>query len=155
MNGIGLLTAMGLFCILFCCIWISLKTASLFGKVNSFLIPACVAMLCVIGMMDFLFSNGQPNTDLSIPLSSSEEHKYWFILLPYEALGMTILTGLLILALLKLYRLKSSGLNRQQKETYDNKIKKQKLKAMESCKNKMFKKDRNIPKSFFKETKNG
>ena len=122
MSGIELLIIIAVSGILLFFIWVSLASVSLFGKFGDFLIAVCVTIICIISMFDFtppeLTPQLIPESTVTIskpavepaPIKQSEPsavkldkpQKHRFFLLPYEALGVTILAGLLIWLLLRL-----------------------------------------------------
>ncbi len=87
------------FVILFVVIHASLKQSQMFRERSLPVLSACVSLLCVIGMYQTLFT---PETSQN-PSESNGHPGVIPLLVPYEALGITLLVMLLLMLLAKLF----------------------------------------------------
>ena len=99
-TGIGLLIGIAIWAILFAVILEVLKKASPFESWTCYVLAACVSLLSVIGMHRMLAGRptGAENQGGGEPFS--------FLLLPYAAMGISMLLVLLLLFLRKISRLR-------------------------------------------------
>lgn len=112
----GWLIILPLLGVVFMAIWNALNRHSTFSGFGSFMIALCVAMLFIVGAVEF-FPQHHENPQEAIEVlqqnlpSQNQEDTFHTILLPYLALGMSFLL-LLIIANLAMFADGVSGLFR-------------------------------------------
>ena len=98
LTGIGLLIGAGIWLILFVVTLEVLKKHSLFSGWTLYVLAVCVSLLSVIGIFR-IFVGGKGPSD-----ASDKEDPFSFILLPYAAMGISILIILLMVFLRRILR---------------------------------------------------
>ena len=91
-----------IFLILFAVIWKAAKRSSIFPEPACFIVALCVSILCIIGMFNFDASGHAKSQEITSERQveavseSPGQQGHQIILLPYIALGVSILAMLLI-----------------------------------------------------------
>jgi hypothetical protein len=96
------LTILAVFVLLFMVIWNALKSSSIFPEPTCFVISLCVAALCILGVTNY-FPKKHVNlqevaviAQEDVSLQEPQQRKFFFILLPYMALVISLLLFLII-----------------------------------------------------------
>jgi len=116
MSAIEILILTGIFGVLVCCIYTALKRSALFSGANTFWLSLCVSLLCVIAMFG-IPNSPRPEQNLSMPAglaadSEPSSHRPWDLpsfLIPYAALGISILTVLIFILISRLWGFSTKG----------------------------------------------
>lgn len=116
MTELEKLIVVGIYSVLFCCIYAALKRSSLFSGANTFWLSLCVSFLCIIAMFGIPNSHGSEQ-NLSVPAglatdSEPSPHRPWelpILLIPYAALGISIFTVLIFILISKLWAFMTRG----------------------------------------------
>lgn len=102
-GSIFILTAAGVFVLLFVAILHVLRQYSSFGHVTAVVAALCVSILCMIGLKHFLLSGEGIPTVVPYATKSDNQTGIEIILLPYIVLAIVIILVVLLLGLAKIF----------------------------------------------------
>lgn len=102
-ESIFILTAAGIFVLLFVVILHVLRQYSSFGHVTAVVAALCVSVLCIMGLKNFLLSGEGNPTVVQYATKSDNQTGIEIILLPYTVLAIVIILVVLLLGLAKIF----------------------------------------------------
>jgi len=119
------LTILAVFVLLFMVIWNALKSSSIFPEPTCFVIALCVAALCILSVTNYFpqeHVNSQGVAAISeedASLQEPHQRNFFFILLPYLALMISLLLLLIVTLIAPL----ANGVSSLLRPSYGNKDK--------------------------------
>jgi hypothetical protein len=100
-NSLGVVVFLTIGILIFAAILQAFRQVSIFGGRTSVVVAVCVTILCLMGFIDFLGNPAEPPTEKPVPAADTTNHNrdfhIPFLLIPYVALGLSILGMLLLM----------------------------------------------------------